>query len=130
MESGLLCLLYIVASVCNLLSSVWMGLTWVGLPAPEWPDLALCQVQVEQVARHSLSLEKHFVKPLIMPRLLLTPESTLRAATWSTEEDLRLNLSCIGVLVAFFFGWHDDTFSKLAKPDIKLTSDENSDKYQ
>ena len=58
-----------------------------------------------------------------MPRLLLAAESILHVATWSTDEDLKLNLSCIRVLVTYFFGWHDDTFSKLSKPDIELTSD-------
>ena len=85
--SSAYCILF--ASVRNLLSLVWMGLTWVGLPAPEWPDLALCQVQIEQVARHSLGLKKHFVKPPIMPHLLLAAESILLAVTWSTDKDLR-----------------------------------------
>ena len=57
-----------------------------------------------------------------MPASLLAAEQLLvHLTTWESDDGLRLGLACIGLLLAYFFGWRDDSLMPLAKSDIVFT---------
>ena len=69
---------------------------------------------VEHLACRRVGVKKHFEKPLLMPWVLLALEQYLvlvDEAALQSALDLTFFIAALGLLMAFFFGWRDDTFS-------------------
>ena len=78
-----------------------------------WPDLATQQLAVERSACRRAGVKKHFEKPPLMPWVMLALEQYLvlvDEAALQSALDLTFFIAALGVLMAFFFGWRDDTF--------------------
>ena len=79
-------------------------------------------MEAELVTRRRAGLEWWFVKPALMLASLLAAEQLLaHLMTWESDDGLHLGLACIGLLLAYFFGWRDDSLMPLAKSDIAFT---------
>ena len=50
--------------------------------------------------------------------LLAAEQLLVRLMTWESDDGLHLGLACIGLLLAYFFSWRDDSLMPLAKSDI------------
>ena len=102
-----------VSSIANRLSAIRTCFSFAGLPNLVWPDLATRQLAVECSAHRQVGVEKHFEKPPLMPRVLLVLESYLvlvNKVALQSILDLTFFIAALGLLMAFFFGWRDDTF--------------------
>ena len=102
-----------VSSIANRLSAIHTCFAFAGLPKLIWPDLATWQLAVERLACCRVGVEKHFEKAPLMPRVLLALEQYLALvdkAALQSALDLTFFIAALGLLMAFFFGWHDDTF--------------------
>ena len=68
---------------------------------------------MERSAHRRAGVEKRFEKPPLMPWVLLALEQYLvlvDEAALQSALDLTFFIAALGVLMAFFFGWCNDTF--------------------
>lgn len=83
---------------------------------------AHCTCPISLVTRCHAGLEWHFIKPALMPVSLLAAEHLLACLMmWESDTGLHFGLACIGLLLAYFFSWRDDSLMPLAKSDIVFT---------